>query len=116
MTYDIGIGVCSGIEGNTVVVSLDSAIVSKLIPNQPWRKSGTSVLRLRNSLCSSKRPPQVGDEVYLERAALTRTATATLDLFGDGEPVSVELIQLLTGLDPQPPVAVAVGKGRARRW
>ena len=74
MSYDIGIGLCAGIEGANVVVKLDSAVVSKLIPKQPWRKSGTSLLQFKSDLCSARRPPEVGSEVYLDSAALTKNA------------------------------------------
>lgn len=115
MDYDIGIGRCSGIEGPTVVVELDSAIVSKLVPQQPWRRSGTSLLRMKSDLCSAKRPPEVGAEVYIDRAALSKNAPASLDLAGNGKLVPVDLRVLLRNLDPsQAPVAPV--KGRSSRW
>ncbi|TWI00997.1 hypothetical protein IP90_02619 [Luteimonas cucumeris] len=115
MGYDIGIGLCAGIDGANVVVKLDSAVVSKLIPKQPWRKSGTSLLQFKSDLCSARRPPEVGSEVYLDSAALTKNAPASLDLAGNGSSMRVDLRALLSNLDPQP-APVAAAKGRSSRW
>jgi hypothetical protein len=102
MAYDIGMGRCSEIAGDSVVVKLDSVIVKKLTPEQPWRKSGTSLLRFDRKLCSVKRPPQVDQEVYLDSAALLRKAPASLDLDGNGTLRQVDLRVILDGLDPLP--------------
>jgi hypothetical protein len=102
MAYDIGMGRCSEIAGDSVVVKLDSVIVKKLTPEQPWRKSGTSLLRFDRKLCSAKRPPQVDQEVYLDSAALARKAPASLDLDGNGTLRQVDLRVILEGLDPLP--------------
>lgn len=114
MGYDMGIGLCAEIEGANVVVSLDSAVVSKLIPGHPWHRSGTSRLRFSRDLCSPRRPPQVGSEVYLDSAALAKNAPAMLELAADGKPVRVDLRALLVTMDPQPMPPVAV-KGRSGR-
>ncbi|HSS07235.1 MAG TPA: hypothetical protein VLK83_08880 [Rhodanobacteraceae bacterium] len=102
MAYDIGMGRCAEIAGEFVVVKLDSVIVKKLTPGQPWRKSGTSLLRFDRKLCSSKRPPMVDQELYLDSAALSRKAPASLDLDGNGEMRQVDLRVILEGLNPQP--------------
>lgn len=101
-TYDIGMGRCAEIAGDLVVVKLDSVIVKKLTPHQPWRKSGTSLLRFDRKLCSVKRPPQINQELYLDSAALLRKAPASLDLDGNGDWGPVDLRVILEGLDPQP--------------
>lgn len=102
MAYDIGMGRCLEIAGDSVVVKLDSVIVKKLTPSQPWRKSGTSLLRFDRKLCSVKRPPQVDQEVYVDSAALARKAPASLDLDGNGAWGQVDLRVILEGLDPLP--------------
>lgn len=112
MNYDIGIGSCANIESRTVGVRLDSVMVSRLLPDQPWRKSGTSLLNISVDVCSSKRPPAVGSEVYLDRAALSKGATGSLDVMGDGIFVPVKLQRLLVGLDPDPTPAAPTVKGR----
>ena len=91
MSYDIGIGRCAAIDANSIGVHLDSVMVSRLLPDQPWRKSGTSMLQISPKVCSSKRPPEVGAEVYLDRAALAKDSKASLDLAGDGVMISVNL-------------------------
>ena len=115
MSYDIGIGLCAGIEGVNIIVKLDSAVVSKLIPKQPWRKSGTSLLQFKSDLCSPRRPPEVGSEVYLDSAALTKNAPASLDLAGNGTLMKVDLRTLMSNLNPMPAPSAAA-KGRSNRW
>jgi hypothetical protein len=102
MTYDIGIGRCAEVAEDTVVVKLDSVMVKRLSPNHPWQRSGTSLLRLNRKLCSAVRPPEPDQELYVDRAALSRRSMAALDLAGDGETISVDLRALLNDLDPQP--------------
>ncbi|MEO6076124.1 MAG: hypothetical protein ABIP56_04900 [Dokdonella sp.] len=111
MSYDIGIGKCAAIDATSVGVHLDSVMVSRLLPDQPWRKSGTSMLQISLKVCSSKRPPEVGAEVYLDRAALAKDSKASLDLAGDGVMIPVNLQRLLKDLDPNPAPAPAT-KGR----
>lgn len=112
MTYDIGIGSCIAIDGDVVLVKLDSVMVKRLVPDAPWRKSGTSTLTLSRVLCSVRRKPEVGGEVYLDHAALTRTAPGRLDLNGDGVLLPVDLRHLLDNLHPQEAPAPAA-KGRS---
>jgi hypothetical protein len=102
VAYDIGIGICTGIEARQVVVKLDSAMVSKFIPGSPWRRSGTSLLYVDPGLCSDRKPLEVGSEIYLGRERIGARATASLDINGDGRLETVKLQQLLDGLDPGP--------------
>ena len=102
MTYDIGIGRCAEVGEDTVVVKLESVMVERLSPGQPWRRSGTSLQRLKRNLCSATRPPQPDRELFLDRAALSKRCMGSLDLEGDGASISVDLRALLNGVDPQP--------------
>ena len=102
MAYDIGMGRCSEISDKSVVVKLDSVMVKKLSPDQPWRRSGTSLLRLDRKLCSATRPPQLDQELYVDSAALSRKTQASLDLDGNGVSMPVDLRVILEGLDPLP--------------
>lgn len=113
MSYDIGIGRCSAIDATSIGVQLDSVMVSRLLPGQPWRKTGTSLLQISPKVCSAKRPPEVGAEVYLDRAALAKDSKATLELSGDGKKIAVNLQKLLNDLnpDPAPPPATKGGRG-----
>lgn len=112
MTYDIGIGRCTEVANDTVLVKLDSVMVKRLSPQQPWQRSGTSLLRLNRNLCSALRPPEPDAEVYIDRAALSKRSMAALDLTGDGATVSVDLRALLNDLNPQPS-AGPQSKGRS---
>ncbi|KRG70407.1 hypothetical protein [Pseudoxanthomonas dokdonensis] len=114
MSYDIGIGTCAEISDGQVEIRLDSAALSRLVPNQNWRRSGTSVLRLPAKLCSQKRPPAVGEEVYLQHQALQRSQKGSLDIDGDGSFSAVELSNLVKNLDPSATAPVAV-KARGKR-
>lgn len=102
MGYDIGIGICTAIDAAQVTVKLDSAMVSKLVPGRPWKRSGTSLLHLPSDLCSARKPPEVGSEIYLGRDRLGARAQASLDINGDGRVKTVDLRQLLQDLDPNP--------------
>jgi len=102
MAYDIGMGCCAEIDEKSVVVKLDSVMVRKLSPAQPWRRSGTSLLRFDRKLCSATRPPQLNHELYIDSAALSRKTPASLDLEGNGVNMSVDLRVILDGLDPLP--------------
>ena len=100
--YDIGIGRCEAIEGDIVYVRLDALIAKRLAPESPWNRSGTSVLRCRLGLCSQRRPPRVGDELYLDSAELTRAAPAEIDALGNGKFRAVDLRVVLTAMSPIP--------------
>lgn len=114
MSYDIGIGQCAKIEGDTVVVRLESVMVNRLSPGQPWQRSGTSLLRLNRRVCSTDRPPAEDEEIFVSRSALTRRRVGTLDLTGDGSDTrSVDLRKLLTDVDPGP-AAAPTPRGRRR--
>lgn len=101
-SYDIGVGRCCEIGGDVVAVKLDSVIAKKLAPDQPWRRSETSVLCCELRLCSERRPPQLNEEVYLDSAALSQHASAALDVLGDGNFRKVDLKVILKGLTPLP--------------
>lgn len=112
MSYDIGIGRCAAIDATSIGVQLDSVMVSRLLPGQPWRKTGTSLLQISPKVCSAKRPPEVGAEVYLDRAALAKDSKATLELSGDGKKIAVNLQKLLNDLNPDPaPPPATKGRG-----
>lgn len=112
MTYDIGIGRCTEVGEDTVVVKLESVMVKRLSPDHPWQRSGTSLLRLNRNLCSATRPPEQDRELYIDRAALSKRSMAALDLAGDGKPISVDLRALLNDLDPQPSAGPSSKSGR----
>lgn len=114
MSYDVGIGRCAKIGADFIVVELDSVMVKKLLPEHPWRKSGTSLLSLNVDACSSTRPPEVGSEVYISRETLAGGVKASLDLFGNGSPTPVDLRQLLKDMSPQMPPEPNPRK--FRRW
>ena len=57
MSFDVGMGRCTEITDDSVTVKLDSVLVHKWFPAEPWRRPGTSLLRFDRKLCSTERPP-----------------------------------------------------------
>lgn len=100
--FDIAIGRCESVDGKEVVVELDTAMVSRLVPGHPWHKNGTSRLRLSPALCSALRPPQAGREAFLDRDAILRNPSGRFDLLGDGQYMVVRLKALAANTEPQP--------------
>ena len=99
-SYDIGIGRCSAVEGDLIYVRLDALIAKRLAPQAPWNRSGTSVLRCRRTVCSEQRPPRVGEEVYLDSAALADATPAEIDVQGNDKFRPVDLRIILTAMSP----------------
>lgn len=113
MSYDIGIGRCTEMNGDTIVVKLESVMVQRLSPGQPWQRSGTSLLRISRKLCSTTRPPQLEHELFVPRAALAKRTVAMLDIAGNGDAIQVDLRALLADLDPQPSAGPSSKSSRA---
>lgn len=107
MNFDIGIGRCVEISADLVVVKVDSVILRKLMPQIPWRRTGTSLLRCDRKACSKERPPQIDAELYLDSKAL-RGSRAFLDLEGDGTFLKVDLSVIADSIDAPSPT----GKSR----
>lgn len=100
--FDIAIGRCESVDGKEVVVQLDTAMVSRLVPGHPWNRNGTSRLRLSPAPCSVSRPPQAGREAFLDRDAILRNPPGRFDLLGDGQYTVIRLKALAANTEPQP--------------
>jgi hypothetical protein len=106
MSFDIGLGRCTEITDDSVTVKLDSVMVHKWFPAEPWRRPGTSLLKFDRKLCSTERPPQMDAEIYVSADSLRRKATGSIDLDGTGaNRTTVDLRVILEGVDPMPPPA-----------
>lgn len=103
-SFDIAIGRCESVNGSEVVVELDTAMVSRLVPGHPWHKSGTSKLKLAIGLCSAQRPPQPGHETFISKDAILKNPSGRFDLLGDGRYEAVRLRALAANTEPQTPV------------
>lgn len=114
MSFDVGMGRCAEITDEFVTVKLDSVLVHKWFPSEPWRRPGTSLLKFDRKLCSAERPPQLDQEIYINADSLKRRATGSLDLDGNGKRTTVDLRAILNGVDPMPPPAPKP-KSNARR-
>ena len=106
MSFDVGMGRCTEITEESVTVKLDSVMVHKWLPAEPWRRPGTSLLKFDRKLCSTERPPQLNEEIYVNADSLKRKALGSLDLDGNGaHNMTVDLRIILDGVNPmlQPP-------------
>jgi hypothetical protein len=103
MSFDVGLGRCTELTDESVTVTLDSGLVHKWFPLEPWRRPGTALLRFDRRLCSTERPPQLDRETYVNADSLKRKATGSLDLDGSGaKRTIVDLRVILDGVDPMP--------------
>jgi hypothetical protein len=115
MSFDIGLGRCSELTDDFVTVQLDSGLVHKWFPQEPWRRPGTSLLKFDRKLCSAERPPQIDRETFINTESLKRKATGSLDLDGSGaKHTIIDLRMILEGVNPMPPPAPKP-KSNARR-
>jgi hypothetical protein len=115
MSFDVGLGRCSELTDDSVTVKLDSGLVHKWFPLEPWRRPGTSLLSFDRKLCSTERPPQIDQEIYINTDSLKRKATGSLDLDGSGaNRMLVDLRVILDGVDPMPPPAPKPKAGARR--
>ena len=103
MSFDVGLGRCTELTDESVTVKLDSGLVHKWFPQEPWRRPGTSLLKFDRKLCSTERPPQIDQETYINTDSLKRKATGSLDLDGSGANLTiVDLRVIIEGVDPMP--------------
>lgn len=105
MSFDVGVGRCSELTDETVTVKLDSVLVHKWFPEEPWRRPGTSLLRFDRRLCSAERPPRVDEEIYVSAKSLSGKATGSLDLKGDGSSRTTVDLRRIVDVQPMPPPA-----------
>ena len=103
-SFDIAIGRCESVSDNEVVVELDTAMVSRLVPGHPGHRSETRKLKLAINLCSARRPPQAGRETFLNRDAIMKNPSGRFDLLGDGQYAAVRLKPWAANPAPQPPM------------
>lgn len=107
MGFDIGIGKCRSMTGETVDVWVDSSVVRRLLPDVEWKQAGISVLRVPLSVCSTTRPMAEGKEVFLGSESLNAQSSGQLDFHGTGDFRRVSLGKLVPVLtDTPPPPAV----------
>ena len=106
MSFDVGLGRCTELTDDSVTVKLDSILVHKWFPEEPWHRPGTSLLKFDRKLCSTERPPQLDQEIYVNTDSLKRKAVGSLDLDGSGaKRAIVDLRIILEGVEPMPPPA-----------
>lgn len=103
MSFDVGLGRCTELTDESVTVKLDSSLVHKWFPLEPWHRPGTSLLKFDRKLCSAERPPQLDGEIYVNTDSLKRKAVGSLDLDGSGaNRTVVDLRVILDGVEPLP--------------
>lgn len=115
MSFDVGLGRCIELTDESVTVKLDSSLVHKWFPSEPWHRPGTSLLRFDRKLCSTERPPALDGEIYVNTDSLKRKAVGSLDLDGKGVTRTVvDLRVIMDGVDPLPQPAPKPKNGSRR--
>ena len=99
MSSDGGIGKCRSVCGDRVDVWVDSSVVNKIVPDAKWQKAGVSVLRVPLALCSTQRPVEADEEVFLSSERVGAKSTGLIDYLGSGDFVRVGLAVLVPSLD-----------------
>lgn len=89
------------VDGNEVIVQLDTAMVSRLVSGHSWNRNGAIRLRFSPALCSASLPPQAGREAFLDRDAILRSPSGRFDLLGDGQYIMIRLKALAANTEPQ---------------
>ena len=102
MSFDIAIGRCLEVGKNFAVAKLDGAMLRKLRPASTFVGQPDVRLRVALSICSTRRPPCAGQELFLDYAKVLAGAETSLSTqeLDDGVAVDVRLIAY--GMDPMP--------------
>lgn len=115
MNYDIAVGPCVALEGGFVIIKLEGVLLRKLLPSFVFKVRTDALLRVPLALCSQSRPPQPGQEVYLDFSRVEAGMEAFVDPGGDGHYETVDIRQLLQNLNPLT-APVMTPKPRAAHW
>ncbi len=100
MNFDIAIGTCIEIGDTSATVRLDNAMLRRLCPTLKVGVPPKARLRVPLAICSSRRPPRDGQELFLDYEQTLQAADAWLDSGGDGEFVAIDARVLASDIDP----------------
>lgn len=102
MSFDIAIGRCLELDEHVAVVKLDGAMLRKLCPAFVFAVQTQARLRVPLSVCSGRRPPRPGEELFLDYARTRSGIESWIDVHGQGDYRSTDIRLLAGGLDPMP--------------
>lgn len=100
MNFDIAIGPCLSVDEHFAVVKLDGAMLRKLLPGEVFAVQINARLRVPLSICSTRRPPREGQELFLDYEKACDGAETTLDPRGRGEYADIDIRLLTNGIEP----------------
>ncbi|MBL8297542.1 MAG: hypothetical protein JNN30_04255 [Rhodanobacteraceae bacterium] len=99
MSFDIAIGRCLEFDESAAIAKLDGAMLRKLCPTLVFAVQINARLRVPLSICSGRRPPRQGQELFLDYIKTRDGAEAWLDIQGSGHYSAVDIRPLANGLD-----------------
>jgi hypothetical protein len=102
MSFDIAIGRCLELDENVAIVKLDGAMLRKLCPSIVFAVQTNARLRVPLSICSGRRPPRQGQELFLDYTKTRDGAESWLDMQGQGDYRVIDVRLLASGLEPMP--------------
>lgn len=112
MSYDIALGKCVSIDEDIVQIAIDTSVLLKLSPKAVFPLPPKAFLRIPILVCSSKREPRRGQELFVDFDKIKDGCNATLDARGDGDFRPTDVRKLLVNLNPgerPPPAAKSRG-------
>jgi len=102
MSFDIAIGQCTEAGEDFAVAKLDGAMLRKLHPTFALVGQPNVHLRVPLSICSTRRPPRQGQELFLDRTKVLAGAETSLALGGQSGSIAVDVRLIANGMEPMP--------------
>jgi hypothetical protein len=102
MSFDIAIGRCIELDDDVAIVKLDGAMLRKLCPTVVFAVQINARLRVPLAICSGRRPPKQGQELFLDYTKTRDGAEVWLDIQGQGNYSAIDVRPLASGLEPMP--------------
>lgn len=102
MSFDIAIGQCTEVGENFAVAKLDGAMLRKLRPTYAFVGQPDVYLRVPLSICSARRPPRPGQELFLDSAKALAGTGAALSMQKHGDYAAVDVRLIANGMEPMP--------------
>lgn len=112
MSYDIALGKCVSLDAEIAQVAIDTSVLRKLSPLSAPTIPPKAFLRIPIFVCSSKREPRRGQELFVDFEKIKAGCDAMLDVLGDGDFRPTDLRKLLVNMNPgerPPPAAKSRG-------
>ena len=102
MSFDIAIGRCLEAGKDFAVAKLDGAMLRKLLPAYAFVGQPDVRLRVPLSICSTRRPPAAGQELFLDHVKVLAGAPASLRTRENDDDIAVDVRLIANDMDPMP--------------